>query len=63
VAEIINFNRHRKSRDRAAKEARASQNRVRHGLSSVERAVAEIEDRRIRDSLDGKRLDPDKPRK
>jgi hypothetical protein len=40
MAEIINLNRLRKARVRAEKDERAAKNRVRHGISSVERAIA-----------------------
>ena len=63
MAEIINLNRHRKARARAEKRAEAAQNRAQHGSTSVERAVARLEDRRARESLEGKQLDPERPRK
>jgi hypothetical protein len=63
MAEIISLNRHRKARARAEKDERAAKNRARHSISSVERAIAKIEDRRAHESLEGKRLDTDKPTK
>ena len=55
MAEIVNLNRHRKSRARAAKEMRAKTNRAVHGIPAIERAIARAEERRAQDALDGKR--------
>jgi hypothetical protein len=62
MAEIINLNRHRKSRGRDAKETRAKMNRALHGIPAIERAVALAEERRAQERLDGKRNDDDPPR-
>jgi len=61
MAEIINLNRHRKARARAQKPATAALNRAAHGISSVERAIARLEDQRAHDALAGKRVDPTAP--
>lgn len=58
MAEIINLNRHRKSRARNAKEARAAKNRAIHGIPAIERAIARAEERRAQETLDGKRAGP-----
>jgi hypothetical protein len=61
MAEIINLNRHRKSRERDTKETRAKMNRALHGIPAIERAVARAEERRAQDKLAGKRTDDDPP--
>jgi hypothetical protein len=61
MAEIINLNRHRKSRARDEKETRAKINRAFHGIPAIERAVALAEERRAREALEGKRADDDPP--
>jgi hypothetical protein len=61
MAEIINLNRHRKARARAQKAPAAALNRATHGISSVERAIARLEDKRAHEALEGKRLDPTPP--
>ena len=59
MAEIINLNRHRKSRTREEKQMRAKVNRATHGIPAIERAIARAEERRAQDALDGKRTDDD----
>jgi hypothetical protein len=57
MAEIVNLNRARKARDRAAAEARAAANRTAHGRTKAERAK-DAEARTKRDALlDGARLE------
>ncbi len=62
MAEIINLNRHRKGRERDAKETRAKVNRALHGIPAIERAVARAERARAQELLKGKRTDDDPPR-
>jgi hypothetical protein len=59
MGDIINFNRHRKARARSDKRAEAERNRATHGISSVERAIARLEEQRARRSLERKRLEED----
>jgi hypothetical protein len=55
---IVNLNRFRKRRERAADERRAAENRVRFGRSKTARASDERERERAAAALDGKRLEP-----
>jgi hypothetical protein len=59
MGDIINLNRQRKARARTEKRAVAERNRVTHGISSVERAVARLEEQRARRALDRRRLEED----
>ena len=57
MAEIVNLNRARKARDRAAAESRAAANRVAHGRSRAEKQ-RDAGAKAKRDALlDGARLD------
>lgn len=53
MAEIINLNRARKQRARAADKATASANRATHGLSAAQRTAARLERERAQKALDG----------
>lgn len=53
MAEVINFNKARKARDRAAGKAQAAENRVKHGRTKGEKAATELEARRTKRDLDG----------
>lgn len=55
MAELINLNRARKARARAADKAQAAENRVKHGRPKSETAVARLEAERARRDLDGKK--------
>ncbi len=57
MAEIVNLRRARKDRKRAAKDARAVDNRTRFGRGKAEKREAEAERARAETALDGKRLD------
>jgi len=58
AAEIVNLRRARKAKARKDKEARAAENRVRHGRTRAERErEAELAEQRRR-LLDGHRLAP-----
>ena len=53
MAEIINLNRARKQRARAADKAMASANRATHGLTGAQRKAARLERERGQKALDG----------
>ncbi len=57
MADIINLNRARKDRDKAAQKAQAAANRAAHGRSKAERTTAERERDRAATTLDGHRRD------
>jgi hypothetical protein len=61
MAEIVNLRRARKEKARAAKEHEASSNRARFGTPKSQRKVTLARSEKERDTLDAKRLDPDKP--
>ena len=56
MAEIVNLRRARKDRKRAAKDARAVDNRTRFGRSKAEKRATEAERGRAETGLDGKKL-------
>lgn len=53
MSEIVNFNKARKARDRAAAKAQAETNRSKFGRSKSEKASAKAEADRAGRSLDG----------
>ena len=55
MAELINFNKAKKARDRAQAKAQAAENRVKHGLGKAEKAVSRLDAERARRELDGKK--------
>ncbi len=57
MTEIVNLNRFRKHRERALKEGRAAQNRVRFGRTKEERRRDSHERDKARKKHDDKRLD------
>lgn len=57
MAEIINLNRVRKARDKAAAKADAAANRVSHGLTRLQRETAKAERERQARLLDQSKLD------
>jgi len=57
MAEIINLNRFKKERDRAAKAKTADENRARFGRSKEERDRAEANTRKAEKSLDDKKIE------
>lgn len=57
MAEIVNLNRTRKTRQRAADDARAASNRVRFGRSKAERAGIRQAEARARAALEGRRIE------
>jgi hypothetical protein len=57
MAKIVNLNRARKARDRAAAEAKAAANRAAHGRTRAERAKDAVAKAQRDALLDGARLD------
>lgn len=57
MAEIINLNRARKARDKAADTTKAAANRVTHGLTKAQRETAKTERERQSRLLDQTRRD------
>jgi hypothetical protein len=57
MAELINLNKARKARAKAAREAAAAENRVRFGRSKAEKAAVRLESARAATDLDGKKRD------
>lgn len=57
MAEIINLNRARKDRDKAARKAQAAANRTAHGRTKAERVNADRDRDRAATTLDGHRRD------
>jgi len=60
MAEIVNLNRARKQRARAAKEVQAAANRASHGRTKAERLASRQETTRREAVLDGARRDEPK---
>ncbi len=56
MAEIVNLRRARKDQARAAKDARAVDNRARFGRTKAEKRATEAERGRAETGLDGKKL-------
>lgn len=57
MVEIVNLNKARKTRDRAADKATAAANRITHGRTKGERQASDLEQARASRLLDGARLD------
>ena len=57
MASVVNLNRFRKDKERAAKEQHAAENRILHGRSKKDRRAGDDERRRAERELDGKKLD------
>ena len=55
MAELVNFNKAKKARAKAAGKAQASQNRVKFGQAKGEKAAAKLEAERARRELEGKK--------
>jgi hypothetical protein len=53
VAEVVNLNRARKDRARAADKAKAAENRVTFGRTKAEKRAAKVERERTDKALDG----------
>ena len=61
MAEIVNLRRVRKDKARREREGEADANRRRFGRTKAEKAADEAAKTRARQTLAGKRLEPDKP--
>ena len=57
MGEIVNLKRHRKRKDRAAKEEIAAENRVQFGRTKAERDAAAADAERRARMLDGAKLE------
>ncbi|WP_082765800.1 MULTISPECIES: DUF4169 family protein [unclassified Phenylobacterium] len=55
MAELINLNKARKAKARAAHKAQAAENRVRFGQTKGQKDVARLDAERARRELDGKK--------
>lgn len=53
MADVVNLNRARKARARAADKAKAAENRVRFGRSKAEKAASNLDRIRAERALDG----------
>lgn len=53
MAELINLNKARKARERAAAKVQAAENRAKHGRAKGEKAVTKLEAERAKRELDG----------
>lgn len=59
MGEIVNLNRARKARDRAAAKTDATNNRAAHGRTKAEKTHAEAEKARLDALLDGAKREDD----
>ncbi len=57
MGSVVNLNRFRKEKARAAKEQRAAENRALYGRSKKDREQEQDAKQRLSDLLDGKKLD------
>lgn len=57
MGDVINLRNERKRRERGAKAAQASENRIKFGLTKAEKSKNELEQNRAVDQLDGHRKD------
>ena len=55
MAELINLNKARKAKARAADKSQAAENRVRFGQTKGEKTVAKLDAERARRELEGKK--------
>ena len=55
MAELINLNKARKAKARAADKSQAAENRVRFGQTKGEKTVAKLDAERTRRELEGKK--------
>lgn len=65
MAELINLNKARKDREKAAKASKAAENRAKHGQTKGERAVGMSLAEKVRQTLDAAKRDkpPQNPHK
>ena len=59
MADIVNLNRFKKEKERAAKVAKAAENRTAHGRTKAEKSDDKARENKRKDQLDRHRLDPD----
>jgi len=59
MGEIVNLNKVRKARDKAATQAKAKANRASHGRAKAQTLADQLEAERQRRQLDQSRLDDD----
>ena len=57
TAEIVNLRRHKRTKDRADKQATAAENRVVYGRTKLERQTTKVEAERVKRELDGRLLE------
>jgi hypothetical protein len=60
MADLINLNKARKARDKAAGKAQAAQNRVAFGRTKADKAKTESETGKLERTLDDAKRDPDR---
>lgn len=53
MAELINFNKAKKARDKAQAKSQAAENRVKHGRTKGQKAVTKLDAERAKRELDG----------
>ncbi len=63
MADIVNLRRARKDKARRERESQAAANRLRFGRSKAQRAAADDAEARADRALDGKQLQPERPKK
>ena len=59
MGDVVNLRQFRKAKNRAEKEARAEENRVRHGRSKAEKEGERMTCEKEARDLDGKQRDPE----
>jgi Domain of unknown function (DUF4169) len=59
MGDVVNLNKARKKHNRAQAARQAAESRIRHGRKGAQKVKERDEARRIRQSLDAKRLDKD----
>jgi hypothetical protein len=59
MAEIVNLNRFRKEKERAAKAAKAAENRATSGRTKADKSLGKAREDKAKDTLDQHRLDKD----
>ena len=59
MADIVNLNRFRKEKERAAKAAKAAEKRAAHGRTKAAKSADKAREDKSRGLLDGHRLDDD----
>ncbi|HYI69645.1 MAG TPA: DUF4169 family protein [Skermanella sp.] len=57
MGDVVNLNRFRKAKEKAAREAQAAANRTRHGRTKDQRTREKDEAARIAKELEGKKID------